>query len=203
TPIPDPYVNQLGDLLAKEDGAASAAAGNFNYDLGTSTGVFFDGVYSDWFKLQTIALMAVNPSATAWNYQDSSDNGIQAVVGPRMLATVRRNFYLQTANQYFQTYSLFNVPSYVSDSEAQNKEGLSNLKSFSWSKRVTLGGGVGNFSDYNFVVLKNNPKSSWGDAFGNALMGAPSATDGSGNLNLNQNLLYDSGIFPIVKSSSY
>jgi hypothetical protein len=57
--------------------------------------------------------------------------------------------------------------------------------------------------DFNFVVLKNNHAATWPDSFGNTLMGSDTTTDGKGNLNLNEDVLYDSGIFPVVARDTW
>jgi hypothetical protein len=55
--------------------------------------------------------------------------------------------------------------------------------------------------DFNHVVLNVDHQQPWPDSLGITLMGPSNSTDGSGNLNLNRDMLYDSGTFPTISSS--
>jgi len=217
---PDPYVNQLGDLLTNNSSNAAKAAVKFNSDLETSTSTFFNSIYSDWFKLQTVGLMTVNPDAPGW-YAVRAGSATSAA--PVFQASLRKSFYLQTASQYFGTLYGFERPAYFPrgprvgpipslyrnaatlGSVIANGHGLSQaLTDYSWWYRDTIpvwnDKSIGDgFWDFNFVVLKSNHERSW-TQLGDTLMGPPSANDGTGNLNLNRDVLYDSGIFPTISS---
>lgn len=218
SPTPDPYVNQLGDLIAANEGTASDAANKFNTDLATSMTTFFNGVYSDWFKLQSIALMSVNPDAPPW--YGENQNSV-ASFAPYLAASARKSFYMQLASRYFCTQYLETsgyaprFPGYGSipspfampddlTSQVVSYFGVSKAD-YAVNYRDTLpyydidgnlyADGTWN---YNVVVLQNNHSATWSSDFGDILMGPANSSDGTGNLNLNPDVLYDSGIFPTI-----
>ncbi len=209
---PDPYVTQLGDLLGEGAGRASTAATKFNLNLELSTATFFNGVYSDWFKLQTIGLMSVNPEAPAW-YVGKKTASMATGVGPSMVAGARRSFYMQTLNQYF-------VVSLVSDTNAAmvpsskyptieklneaaaSAAGLkySSLPAYSWTAFTQVYSQFvpsipydNNYWTYYFIVLKANNKSTWRGDLGSTLMGASNDPTGMGNLAIPAPLIVNPG----------
>jgi len=218
---PDPYVDQLGDLLARGSKNASDAADKFNTALDVSTATFFNGVYSDWFKLQTIGLMTVNPDAPGW--YKTTRSGITGGIAPLLTASARKSFYLQTANQYFGYKLVTPVPAYAPsnpwipskyptvDKLNQAMAGVvgltyDRLAPYSWDFRdvlpqydtsARLNIADGNWI-YIYVVLRQNQKATWLEPFGTILMGPSSSNDGKGNLNLTRDALYDSGVFPYL-----
>jgi hypothetical protein len=218
---PDPYVNQLGDLISKSSQTAAEAADNFNTAVRVNTATFFNGVYSDWFKLQTVGLMTVNPDAEGW-YRNTR-SGLASGIAPLLTASARENFYLQISSQYFGYKLVSPVPAYdprclwiptrykTLDQLNRAMAGVAGLTydklaSYSWIYRDGLpqydsgqkyNRGDGNWI-YLYVVLKKNTAATWPEPFGTILMGVPSGSDGKGNLNMNRDALYDSGVFPYL-----
>ena len=195
-PLPDPYVTQLSDLLGAGADEADHAAGKFNLDIQVSTATFFNGVYSDWFKLQTIGLMTANPDAPTW-YRTQNSSSLATGMGPFLVASARKSFYLQTAGQYFGRKVVVDVgakdpygplvPSNKYPTVEKLNEAVASiaelkyktLTSYSWNYRDCLPEynlGVHKvIADgwwiYNYVVLKAKPTVTWKDPFGIVLMG--------------------------------
>jgi hypothetical protein len=221
-------VKQLSDLISTSQNDAAQAATDFDNSLTTSTDDFFDGVLSDWFKLQAIGTMSVNPANQGSWYFSNEISG--TTYAPYIQAAARKNFYEQILAQNFSTIydrilgaaPLYPQWSYVPQQFASptalyqwlipfvDKSSITG--SYSWSYRDAFPGnytsntGSTHFVtdglwDFNFVVLNSNNKQGWSDTLGNTLMGPPSAADGSGNLNLNRDMLYDSGTFPTIYSA--
>lgn len=80
-----------------------------------STASCFDGIYSDWFKLQTVRLMTFNPNGPGWYL---SRNSSTASLAPLYLASARKSFYLQTAGEYFGMQYITQVPAYFPNNPA-------------------------------------------------------------------------------------
>jgi hypothetical protein len=220
SPTPDPYVNQLGDLLAANGGAASAYATNFNLQMQSGTGIFFNGVYADWFKLQTVGLMAVTP-LSGWNLGDAGN--ASGAYGQPFILNARTSFYEQTVAQYLEEIRVVNYPNtYVlhSSGESQGKIDAdvadyvagypSSLlaKNYSWDSRVSLG--QPSCIDYVYMVLSSTVHGSvkvpsyygsietWTSAFGATLMGQVAPTNPSGFLGIPRNLYYDNSGYKTV-----
>ncbi len=215
---PDPYVTQLGDLLGSAAGQATSAAVKFNSELEVSTGSFFNSVYGDWFRLQTVGLLTVNPDNHDWYVANAGT--ASASYTPTLIASARRNFYVQILPQYFEILWLTDSPtSYLlSQGKTQqqvdemaaahfNANLVTNGTSYSWYNRNSPG--LSGCQDYTFIVLSSsvsiNSGSSnftnakaWSNSIGNALMGPASGSDGLGSLNLNRNFFYDDRILNIA-----
>jgi hypothetical protein len=167
--------------------------------------------------------MTVNPNAPGWYL---SRNSSAASLAPLYLASARKSFYLQTAGDYFGMEYITEVPAYYPNNPAQGlipqkwptPEALNGclLKfiignnatgDYSWWYRDSTPGDYVPFSadgwwDFNYVVLKNNTQQAW-TQMGTTLMGPPTNSDGTGNLNLTRDVLYDSGTFPTLKTVLY
>ena len=216
-PKADPYVNQLGDLLSTEAGQAASSAVKFNSDMQVANGTFFNSIYGDWFRLQTIGLLTVNPDNQNWYIANAGTSS--ASYTPAMIASARRSFYIQTLPQYFEILTLADVPQayYLGQNKSQFQidaiaaghfhSGL-NTGLYSWYSRNTPGQ-VG-CQDYIFVVLNSSVTigngssdfsnaKNWGTgALGPTLMGPATDSSGLGQLALNRNFFYDSRILNIA-----
>jgi hypothetical protein len=214
---PDPYVNQLGDLLANTTSTANSVADTFDSNLQQSMASFFNNVSNDWQKLQLVGLLSSSNNANSWFYcltPESYKGRMQSTFTQSTL----KSFYLQVAGNYFGTkyatdasynaqYTLDPPPGYLwdpktsdyltLDSYVAQSAGLTlgHLGDYSWWIQDSSADGTW---VYNFVVLKNNQGATWPNQFGDFLMG-----NGEGELNLNRDALYDSGIFPQLSTEDF
>ena len=217
------YVNTLGDLLSDASTVASSAAMKFNSDMEVGTGTYFDGIYSDWFKLQTVGLMTVNPDATGWFIQDAGSAA--DILSPSLTASARRSFYKQALGKYFGIASVVGVPEQkmllndmtqpAIDSAAASEFNGSLLGAdYSWLNRPQLGNSA--CADYTFIFALNTATFStnsysftgarpWDSALGDMLFGAPASSDpnGTGNLNLSRNFMLDTGIMTVAPTGFF
>lgn len=220
---PDPYVNQLGDLLGTQAGQAASSAVKFNSDMQVSTGTFFNSIYSDWFRLQTLGLLTVNPDNTDWYIANSGTSS--GSLSPVLISGARRSFYVQALPQYFEIAMISHMPQrsmlktgytqkavddFASDILTGNppsQPGFLDTGQYSWDNRNTPG--MAGCQDYIFVVLSSSVSVSstgstftgatnWGDFVGPTVMGPATGSDGLGPLNLNRNFIYDSRILDTV-----
>jgi hypothetical protein len=216
-PQPDPYVTQLSDLLGEGAERAQGAAGKFNHDMQESTATFFNGIYSDWFKLQTVGLMSINPDAPAWYRQQSSSN-LSTGIGPSLIASARRSFYMQTVSQYFGRKTVDFVAAKATanplipgkyptvenlDHAITRIAGVdaNRLSAYSWARYdmvpqqqkgnvVTTDG----WWTYQYAVLKKNTSAPWRDPLGTVLMGPANSATGEGNLNIPREVVFNGAI---------
>lgn len=221
-------VRQLADLYTGSNTAAAQSATQFDDNLELATNAYLDSVYSDWFKLQAVSAMCRIQANTGWYYPDNVDNN---PVAGALVAAARKNFYEQILGQHFGTtyirtygfaprfpfYNAVGTGKFFPNTTAlwQSLIKSNNLQNvvtdYSWSYRDTqpyyaadgkqYGDGVW---DFNFITLQGQnitTPTPWTVSLGDALMGPPNSSDGTGNLNLNRDMLYDSGIFPTVKYS--
>lgn len=98
---PDPYVVQLQQLISAESNEATAAATNFNANLETATGTFYNGVFSDWFRLQSAALMSVNQGYGGWYVADTDQGAELGAQISALTAAQRIQLWQQILPQYF------------------------------------------------------------------------------------------------------
>jgi Bacterial Ig-like domain (group 3)/Concanavalin A-like lectin/glucanases superfamily len=220
----DPYVTQLGDLISKESGMASQQAIAFNTDMSTQMGTFFNGVFSDWFRLQTVALLSINQQAAGW-YSSDGGSANTAYIST-LTAKARTTLWLQVLPKFFYEASYVGVASgYLEASRSLSPVGMAELFSFypywlgepgypleggidpryfgayGWDNRTS--GGTSVCEDYVYVLLNNKKGNGWNDAFGVNLFGPPTSSDGLGNLNLDRNFVYDESGIPFWPGLSY
>jgi hypothetical protein len=216
-PAPDPRIKQLGDLLAQHNGAASQYAVNFNSQIQASTGMFFNGVYADWFKLQTVGLMAVNPGS-GWNF--SNVGNAMTDFNHAFIRNARTSFYEQTVSQYFSEIRVHDYQfSYVSGSTRSKDEDVANNqagffptyldRSYSWLSWPTPG--APQCMDYVYMVTKDsrpivpatkNPfvVKTWPSELGTLLMGPAQPDSTTGNLGIPREFFYDTSGYNFVRN---
>ncbi len=98
---PDPYVAQLEQIWSDTEDTATTAAINFNADLESANTVFFNGVFSDWFRLQSSGLLALNKGYGGWYVADSDQaSGLQGYFAS-ILVNQRTKMWQQILPQYF------------------------------------------------------------------------------------------------------
>ena len=95
----DGLVRTFGDLLSTTSNAASSAALSYAENLEESNGAFYDSVFSDWHKLETIGLLTANPAAQGWYNEDVGTTATQQQ--PTVLVSARSMFYQQLLPQLF------------------------------------------------------------------------------------------------------
>jgi hypothetical protein len=98
---PDPYVLQLQQLISTESNAATASATNFNANLESATGTFYNGVFSDWFRLQSAALMSVNQGYGGWYVADTDQGAALGAQISALTAAQRVQLWQQVVPHYF------------------------------------------------------------------------------------------------------
>lgn len=203
TPQTTPSVLQLSDLLSQGSGYASQDAIAFNNSLINASGVFFDGVYSDWYKLQALGLLVV--SNPAWYSQDA---GV-AEEGGTYLQTVTEG---ETANLLEQILAqdVSNIGmTQVSTIWYENNRGYAQSDvdaivetyldealvaavfindTSSFGRRTSLG--WGNCQDYTFPSIGHTGKI-WSSSLWNMLVGTPTGPDDTQHLGLSADLIYD------------
>lgn len=109
TPADNPNVVQLADLYSTDQNTATKTATNFSGSLLTSTTTFFTRVYSDWYRLQSVGLMAVNTDSTnSWYIAQSGPSGPPGTLSTTgnnylasMLAGARKQFYMAILPTHF------------------------------------------------------------------------------------------------------
>ena len=109
TPQPDPYVTQFSDLLEQSSTQASTAALRFNTDMQTASGTYYDSAFSDWFRLQSLAMLSVDQSFGGWYVADqgaSRDDYLHALT-----ASQRAAIWQQMLPQYFELAGVENLAS--------------------------------------------------------------------------------------------
>ncbi len=212
---PDPEVLKLADLLAQNSGAASIFAYNFNSAVQSSTGVYFNGVYSDWFKLQTIGLMTVT-AGSGW-YYETVGNALTEYNG-NFVTSARTSFYEQIVPQYFteirlhklwRTYLLEhgNTQATVNNWAAEQNAGfppkfLSNAFVFDYSPTP----GYPRCVDYVYMITKGSRIQvpsylgavyTWNDDLGTTLMG-PAGSGAQANLAIPRLFFYDTSGYAVA-----
>ncbi len=102
-PPTDPYVVELADLESASQGVASKTAIDFSTDLQASTATFFTRVYSDWYRLQSVALMSVNTDTDTpnpWYMKDVSGPTASEYLAS-LTAGAEKQFYMAILPQHF------------------------------------------------------------------------------------------------------
>ena len=215
----DPEVTKLAVLFAQHNGAASQYAYNFNLQVQSSTGTFFNGVYSDWFKLQAVGLMTVTPNSR-W-YYDTVGNALTQF-NREFAVNARTSFFQQIVPQYFTEIRLPKIPNSYYLAKGMTQQALDNwaadynagylsrllVRSYSWTRRATPGSP--RCTDYVYMVTKASVKNgvkvpsyygnveTWPSSFGDILMGTADPSNPNGNLAMPQNFFYDTSGYPVV-----
>jgi Bacterial Ig-like domain (group 3)/Concanavalin A-like lectin/glucanases superfamily len=219
---PDPYVTQLQQLISTESNAATAAATNFNANLESGTGIFYDQLLSDWFRMQSAALMSVNQGYGGWYVADTDQGNILNAQYAGLVAAQRVQLWQQIVPQYFaraqyngiasgwlvagesETSTLFEAarifsfwypPNAYGDTDP-NPDGIDLEKStpYSWDMRTSAAGPA--CQDYTYIFVKQKWNTYWTPDIGNVLMGPGPNADGTGNLNIDRNWFYDNWNIP-------
>ena len=100
-PTEDPYVNQLQDLISTQSNAASAAARSFNSDMENAHAVFYNGILSDWFRLQSVGLLSVSQGNNGWYVKDTGQDSTQRAYLNSIITKQRTKLWQQILPQYF------------------------------------------------------------------------------------------------------
>jgi Bacterial Ig-like domain (group 3) len=208
-PVSDPYVTQLGDLLSQTSSVASKDAMKFSNDLWQSTGMFFDGVYSDWFKLQTMGLLVVNSQNPGWYYQDVGN--VATDYASSVVASERGSLLEQLFPQYMGIVETTDVPSWYMindegftlatvDADVELSSLLFGIAATDGSKLVRTEISAPPCRTYSFAVSKQSAKP-WPSSIGDMLFNAPDQADGLGSLGISPNFFYF--MMPTLRSSFY
>jgi len=216
---PDPEVSKLGDLLAQKGGDASEYAYKFNTALQASTGMYFNDVYSDWFKLQTVGLMTVTPGS-GW-YYETVGNALTDY-NRQLISNARTSFYEQAAPQYFAEIRLHRIARsyYLEHGETQaTLDKWAAEENAGFPPRYLSRAFVYDYSptpgyprciDYVYMVNKSSVKNgvkvparngtvdTWPDTFGTTLMGPVDPATSLGNLGLPRDFFYDTSGYSVV-----
>jgi len=214
--VPDAEVSKLADLIAEGNNRAFEYATNFNTAVQSSTGMYFNGVYSDWFKLQTIGMMTVTPGS-GW-YYDTAGNAMTEY-NKELIASARTSFYQQTVPQYFAEIRLHKIayshyggdssPKIVDDWAAEQNGGFPlkyMSRAYVWDSWPTPG--YPRCRDYVYVVTKSSGVkvpaylgsgvNTWDDALGNALMAPADSTSPSAGLGIARGFVYDTSGYSVL-----
>jgi len=108
---PDPYVLQLQQLIGQSSNEATAAATNFNANLESTTGIFYNGVFSDWFRLQSAGLMSVNEGNNGWYIADTDQDNVLSAKNAAIVAGLRTELWRQVLQQQFSKAQYNNLAS--------------------------------------------------------------------------------------------
>jgi hypothetical protein len=198
-PQPDPQVTKLANLLAENGGKASEYAVRFNSSVQSSTGMYFNDVYSDWFKLQTVGLMSVTPDS-GWYY--STVGNSLTDFNKSFIAQARTSFFEQVLPQYAYEARICGVPKEYTVYAAAAAAGLHKSVAespYAWGVWSTAG--HPQYRDYTFMAIKNSNKG-WPNSLGETLTGPADLSNPNGNLGIPTAFLYDTGGFEISDWSS-
>jgi hypothetical protein len=203
----DPYVARFADLLSNSGNEGSAAAQKFNNDLTNSTGTFFDGVYSDWYKLQTLGILTRSSSATGWYFQDAgkalNSSYFSAVqvneTGNLVEQLVAQDVQLVRGNQastenYIQQGSTQEDVDYTVAWGLQTKQ-YNIVTGSAFGRRTSLG--FTGCQDYVYPVFTNT-KTMLSSTLWSTIVGLSVGTSDSPAPGLSANFLYD-GVLPTAQ----
>jgi hypothetical protein len=213
-PEPEDRVTKLANLLAENSGKASEYAFRFNTSVQSSTGMYFNDVYSDWFKLQTTGLMTVT-NDSGWYYQ-TVGNALTEFNND-FVAEARISFFEQVMPQYFNQRWVRKVPAYcfiikgptsqhgvdinaISNTVAADLP-VENLESaYSWDFWPTAE--YPRSEDYVFMVVKKTTKT-WPSSLGTTLMGPANFSNPNGNLGIPREFFYDSSGYSVFSNNQF
>ncbi len=224
-PTPDPYVTQLQDLIETNSNISTNAALQFNKDTQTGTAIYFEGVFSDWFRLQSTSLMWVNQNYGGWFQPDAGTGEADGVQGYLESVSIqqRTKMWQQILPQYFVKDAFNGVAtgwllSYTEPTlgsaansfalaypylgaNPQFDYGFSLGSDYSWDGRTSAGSAV--CQDFVYIFKKGDYGQYWSPAFGDNLMAPPTSASPLGNLNIDRNWLYDQWVIPWYTASGY
>ena len=210
-PEPDPPVTNLANLLAETGGTASQYAFRFNTLVQSSTGMYFNDVYSDWFKLQTVGLMTVTPNS-GWYY--STVGNALTEYNNDFVGEARISFFEQVLPQYYSEVRTRKVAAYYimtiggpTDQLGVTKHVLSalrlpagNLTAYSYDYWPTPEYPL--CEDYVFMIVKNTT-NTWTGQLGTTLMGPANFSDPNGNLGIPREFFYDTSGFSARNDTTF
>jgi hypothetical protein len=208
---PDPQVKNLANLLAGTGGVASQYAFRFNTAVQSSTGMYFNDVYSDWFKLQTVGLMSVAPNS-GW-YYGTVGNALTEF-NSDFVGEARISFFEQVLPQYFtevrtrKTSAMYfmvhagpstqlSFSGRVIDLLNLPKANLQSTYSYDFWPTPQYP----TCEDYVFMIVKNTT-NTWANPLGATLMGPPNFSDPTGNLGIPREFFYDTSGFSIKEDQT-
>ncbi len=202
-------VMKLADLLATNGGKASAHAYQFNTAVKSATGMYFNGVYSDWFKLQTIGLMSVTPNS-GWYY---------ATVG-NSLTEYSNDFVIEARTSFFEQV----LPQYFVEARVKKEA------AWYWMQRGSSQGTVSTFAissanlplgnlesaySYDFWPTPKYPKcedfvfmysrkskKAWPSSLGEAVMGPVNLANPTGPVGIPREFLYDTSGYQVTSDAN-
>lgn len=209
--LPSPYLTYLEQLTVQDTEKSESAATKFANDQMTAMGVFYNGVYSDWFRLQAVALLSQDQAYGGW-FIANKDNGRDDYLHT-LSANVRINLYQQILPQYFKKVTYLGAATEFhrfadqtdnnttfahflgSYDDPRPNLSLSNISDYSWDNRTSPGSSV--CEDYVLFFTKDTWGTPWPSDFGDMLFGNAPNSDGiSGQLNLDRNWVYDLWTIP-------
>jgi hypothetical protein len=207
-PQPPSPVTTLANLLAKSNGDASDYVARFNSDVQNSTGMYFNDVYSDWFKLSTVALMSVNPGS-GWYWQTYGNAFTD--YNDRFVAEARTSFFEQILPQYFDEGHTRRSPAWYIITQQGGSQfqvdvlalhsiriSISNLsKAYSYDHWPTAA--YPKCQDFTFMTTKGD-FTTWSTELGTTVLGPPDFSSSTGNLGIPRDFFYDTGGFEVTRS---
>jgi hypothetical protein len=175
-PVPDPYVTQLADLTQADTDSTESQTTKYSNDLYTGTNIFYNGVCSDWFRLQSVGLLASDQDYGGWLLEDAPTDRSAYLSG--LTVSLRQKLYGQILPQYFQEVAYNSIAtgsqSVINQSDAnQTAEDflswyggyqvapitLKTLTDYSWDHRTTP---TTNYCEnYTFMFVRGKWGSSW------------------------------------------
>ena len=213
TPEPDPYVVRLQDLTEKDTETTTSAATRFSQDLQTASGTFYVTVclaigsgfsrlpcsrsirqgYSGWYvadentdRSSYLQVLFANERLKLWQqvlpqyfsavaYTGAASGWIQASQGLNSF---------DAANFFSKGYPTFDAPI-----PAPARIETDKMTSYSWDNRTSAGTAV--CEDYIYIFQNGKFGTNWPNTLGENLMGNGVNSDGSRQLNMDRNFVYD------------
>ena len=216
TPEPDPYVLQLQQLTEQDTKTTTSAATRFNQDLMSANAIFFNGVFSDWFRLQSVALLSTDQGYSGWYVSDQATDRSSYLTA--LLINQRTKLWQQILPQYFSKVAYTGAASgWLQATQLLDSVGAadffgkgyppwdgqpvtsgpitpSTFTAYSWDDRTTAGSAV--CEDYLYIFQNGKFGTVWPNAFGLNLMGNSVNSDGNPQLNLDRNFVYEAMQLP-------
>ena len=201
TPIADPYVTQLSNLTAADATTTQGQIGKYIIDTETAAGNFYNSIFSDWFRLQTVALLTINRNYGGWYINDA--NAARTGYITALTTTQRGDLYEQILPTYFSkvAYNGVNTLHHFATDKTDEYGTFKNFFSkyngpqlygfdaqtvtdYSWDSRTSSG--TRSCEDYTLIFLTNQWGKTWSSTFGDILFG-----NGTGQLSMDRNFIYD------------
>jgi hypothetical protein len=206
-PQPDPYVTQLSQLTQQDTNNTESEISRYSDDILTASNIFYNGVYSDWFRLQSVALLAADQGYGGWFLEDAPTDRsdylkslsinervkLYQQIVPQYFSQVAytgvATGFQQTSNKTSTTQTFSNFLSRYGGPQAHTTS-LSNLNEYSWDVRTSPSSNY--CQDYYIIFLQNRWNTTWPSSFGDMLFGNQTASDGvTSDLNLDRNFFLD------------